>query len=309
MKRVVFLATLMYSSATVFGMQGDKGVFSDRGATSSARMNMVQDRDDLSNRLSRQLLEKQLFESEQNKEKAVRDCGFYSALYEIAKKQDAVRCIEIYSALYKDAQKREQGASESIKTLSQLLESNSISGEEMLLEDNKITKESLGLKTSLDLENNIMTISSKDGEELALEFLPSDILFISESLRLYDSYWDEDDKAELVKDFNEDLSSLSKHDLSKMIQQASEDKKKAEDKSEDLSKKAVAYYEQLLDKNKELGLELKDRLNYFVKSVPEKEELFVTCVKKREAEKSMHKANIRYDALNKKLKEFTSQDY
>ena len=77
----------------------------------------------------------------------------------------------------------------------------------------------------------------------------------------------------------------------------------------DLSKKAVAYYEQLLDKNKELDLALKDRLNYFDKSVPEKEELFVTCVKKREAEKSMHKANIRYDALNKKLKEFTSQDY
>ena len=98
-----------------------------------------------------------------------------------------------------------------------------------------------------------------------------------------------------------------------MIQQASEDKKKAEDKSEDLSKKAVAYYKQLLDKNKEPGLTfdlaLKDRLNYFDKSVPEKEELFVTCVKKREAEKSMRKANIRYDALNKKLKEFTSQDY
>lgn len=321
MKQVVFLAALMYSSATVFGMQGDKRVFSDQNVASSAEMNMVQVRDDWPDSLSRQLLEKQLLELEQNKEKAEKDGMIYFTLYEKQNKKKAEKDAMIYLALYEDAQRRKQDADNSIKTLTPLLEEYVIKGKE-------IVEECLALETSLDPEEDRVMVFPKDenffkdkvslkyenyskGENgLNLEFTESGghmVIIIGSLLRDY-LFCNKGKRNEWKKAIENELSleEIDEQTISKMIEQASEDKKKAEDEKKRLKEKAAHYVDRLTAKNKTLNLKKEDRLRYF-KDSPLTKNLFITYIKMGEARESVCKADILHDILKDAQEKLTEK--
>ena len=155
MKQAIFLATLMYSSATVFGMQGEKRGLADQSSDSSSKVRLIEVsapkyQQPLDKQLDSQTLEEMLGRANQDLEQAGKDIDDFGWLYKDASKrvksadkraeiitkifgdnqnlqgiledkQKAEKDSAAFFALYMDAQDRKGSAKERVDMLTQQL--------------------------------------------------------------------------------------------------------------------------------------------------------------------------------------------
>ncbi|MCR4555511.1 MAG: hypothetical protein K5766_01730 [Alphaproteobacteria bacterium] len=111
MKQAIFLATLMYSSATVFGMQGEKRGLADQSSDSSSKVRLIEVsapkyQQPLDKQLDSQTLEEMLGRANQDLEQARKDIDDFGWLYKDASKRvkSADKRAEIITKIFGDNQ-------------------------------------------------------------------------------------------------------------------------------------------------------------------------------------------------------------